>query len=998
MSIFSKHRKLANQINLIFLLFLFFPIICLTFFLVLFYTEKIERDSIDDINNHLKIISYIYQNEEDEIKHLVQKYSHKKVITFLLNLEVGEKIGIALAKSAEFDGIDMITILDRSGKVLVRSHNPKKINDILPLKQTKNLFNGTVLAGIEILTKIELDQEGIDIKSFSFENDTNILAVTGSYPIYDKEQKNVVGVIVLRRMLDNQSKLMKKINELENLTVALFDNNNIVSINKKTRYFVHPSQNIINKVLQYNTPFHNINSGTISKYLAIEGINEKSSAILMIQKNLDEYLYSRNIKILELTIIAFFIFFLGFTIRSILKRQILTPIKKLKNKSDQLANGKKIEILKIKSWNELGELTNAFNNMAIVLKTTEENLRESEKKFRGLFENSIEGIFQTTIENGFINVNKSMAKKFGFESPEEMMSTITDIGQQCYSNPEKKKEINKIIEKQNQISGIEAQYKRKDGTLFWGAESVRAVSDSDGKLKYYEGTLIDITERKAKEKAQRERDAAELANQAKSQFLANMSHEIRTPLNSLLGFNELLSMELDDPRQKNYIDSMKIAGNSLLTLINDILDLSKIEAGKMVLNYEPVNLELIFSEIKDIFNEEITRKGIQFVINLDEKLSTYLILDESRIRQILLNLVGNAAKFTENGMIKLTAKKLATRNLEMIDLVIKVEDTGCGIKKKDLESIFESFKQVEDHANKKSVGTGLGLAICKRLTEAMNGQIKVTSESGVGSTFTISLNNVKISSDNNLKKDNNGSEIDFTLPSFEKKIILIVDDIELNLQMLKTLLIKFGQDVLVANNGKEAIAMVKEGDPDLIIMDIRMPVMDGNQATKLLKSNPHTKTIPVIAFTGDVVDLNKIGALKNGYDGYLTKPVKIHELIIELSKFINVAIPDQEISRQDLASDTLVPEDVLNPDELIIILKEDILALYKVHKNSIIINQIKEFSKLLNSLGEKHQVPQLRSFGDDLTGYANLFDIVKITKKMEELPSLIEQLIGKLKK
>ncbi|WP_299980973.1 response regulator [Desulfobacula sp.] len=394
-------------------------------------------------------------------------------------------------------------------------------------------------------------------------------------------------------------------------------------------------------------------------------------------------------------------------------------------------------------------------------------------------------------------------------------------------------------------------------------------------------------------------EAAEAATKTKSEFLANMSHEIRTPLNALLGFSELLSIELNDPRQKNYIDAMKTAGKSLLILINDILDLSKMEAYKMVFKYEPVNLKILFTEIEYVFKDKITNKGIRFVVDLAEDLPIHLILDETRIRQILLNLVGNAAKFTEKGLIKLTAQKQATRNLDTIDLIIKVEDTGLGIEGKEVNLIFELFKQSDGQISKKYGGTGLGLAICKRLTEAMGGQISVISKKGVGSTFIINLKNVKTSSDEVVIVEEQRSTSENGSPYFEKKRILIVDDNESNRFMLKELLSKFNQDVLEAYNGNEALLMVRENTPDIIIMDIRMPVMDGNQATKVLKSDPNTKHIPIIAFTGDMVAKTKTGALKKGYDGYLTKPVKIQELTNELSKYIRVATPDREKTKQD---------------------------------------------------------------------------------------------------
>ncbi|MBI9090251.1 MAG: response regulator [Desulfobacterium sp.] len=675
--------------------------------------------------------------------------------------------------------------------------------------------------------------------------------------------------------------------------------------------------------------------------------------------------------------------------------------------------------LNIKNRDEIGEIGHALNGMAqnleisdlrikrqnILLEKAKDDLelrvdqrtselRIAEQKYRGIFENAVEGIFQTTLDGVILNANPSFSKILGYNSVEEMFA-----GKKEKKFPVSKKDslkITHLLETEGRIVAYETRLLKKDGSWFWSSISVNKIHDEGSPGDYYEGFVIDITEGREKQKAQREWKAAKAANNAKSEFIANMSHEIRTPLNVLLGFSELLSVDLNDPKQESYIVAMRAAGKSLLTLINDILDLSKIEADKIVFNYEPVNLKLLFLEIEFIFKDKICNKGISLAVDIASDIPPLLNLDESRARQILLNLVGNAVKFTEKGSIKLTAEKKENQTLNMIDLIIKVEDTGLGIEKNQLHSIFESFKQADGQINRRYGGTGLGLAICKRLTEAMGGQIGVTSQKDVGSTFTICLKNVSILSDETRTVEKQSPGTQSGLPCFEKKKILIVDDIESNRFMLKELLIRFNQDVLEACNGQEALTMARENKPDIIIMDIRMPELDGNQVTEILKSAPDTKNIPIIAFTGDVVAKTKTSAFEKGYDSYITKPVKIGELINELYKYIGEAHFDKQKKKQAQSLHTIVRSDVLNPSDLIIKLKNEILPSCLLHKNSMIIGQIKDFSITLQQLADKHHVPQLAAFSDDLTGYADLFDITNIEKKMNDLPKIIENLIERL--
>ena len=237
---------------------------------------------------------------------------------------------------------------------------------------------------------------------------------------------------------------------------------------------------------------------------------------------------------------------------------------------------------------------------------------------------------------------------------------------------------------------------------------------------------------------------ADKANEAKSEFLANMSHEIRTPLNAVIGISELLSNTIKDKKQQNYMNTINNAGNSLLLIINDILDLSKIESGKTELNYKPIKLHAIFKEIETIFMQEIHNKEIEFFVEIPNDIPELILFDEVRIRQILLNLIGNAVKFTEKGYVKLSIEAIPSIKHNHVDLRLSIEDTGIGIPKNEKERIFQAFTQISGQSIKKYGGTGLGLSITKKLVEMMNGKISLESEVDKGSLFLVEFANVQI--------------------------------------------------------------------------------------------------------------------------------------------------------------------------------------------------------------------------------------------------------------
>ncbi len=381
------------------------------------------------------------------------------------------------------------------------------------------------------------------------------------------------------------------------------------------------------------------------------------------------------------------------------------------------------------------------------------------------------------------------------------------------------------------------------------------------------------------------KETAEHANRAKSEFLANMSHEIRTPLNAIIGFSELLSVSITDMKNRRYLDAIKTSGNNLFTLINDILDLSKIEAGKIEIQYTPSNPRIIFNEIKDIFKLNVDRKKLEFIIDIDGNLPSTLLLDETRFRQVLLNLVGNAVKFTANGHIKLSVNQTFTTDEQnRIDLMISVEDTGIGILEDEQKNIFAAFQQQSAQSVARFGGTGLGLSISKRLVEMMNGRITVSSKVGQGSTFSIILRDTLVSPEEILFIEK--KSFDIKNVSFARGKILVVEDVESNRNMLKELLSRVNLIVMTASNGQEALFLLDEFKPDLILMDIRMPLMNGIEATKQIKSQNKTKDIPIIALSASILASDIPRMLDLGFDAYLPKPVIIQKLISELSKYL----------------------------------------------------------------------------------------------------------------
>ncbi|GEM_PF-2046564 len=401
----------------------------------------------------------------------------------------------------------------------------------------------------------------------------------------------------------------------------------------------------------------------------------------------------------------------------------------------------------------------------------------------------------------------------------------------------------------------------------------------------------DVTERKmAEQQVNQALKEAEEATKSKSVFLANVSHEIRTPLNGILGLNHLMAKTDLNEKQEDYTKKIDKSAQNLLVIINDILDFSKVEAGKMYLELAEFDLNDILENIKDLIEVRAIEKGIVLNIRIDNKIPTYLVGDALRLEQILLNLMSNAVKFTSKGEVNLLLS-LKKKTKEQVTIEFEVNDTGIGMTEEQLNRLFEPFMQADQSTTRVYGGTGLGLSITYKLIEMMQGKIEVSSKINEGSCFAVALTfEYTIKSNEQVVKQVT-DDVSYELENIRGARILLVDDHEINQQVAKEILELEGFYVEIADNGEVALDKLNAGaEYDLILMDLQMPIMDGYQATKIIKQNLRLKDIPIIGLSADAVYDTKKKALDSGMNDFITKPINTSMLFKVISKWITPKI------------------------------------------------------------------------------------------------------------
>lgn len=521
----------------------------------------------------------------------------------------------------------------------------------------------------------------------------------------------------------------------------------------------------------------------------------------------------------------------------------------------------------------------------------EKELQAAEEKYRGIFENSINGIFQIAPTGEYLNANPALAQIYGYTSVAELITDLNPVKKPPYVNPNHWNELIQILSDRGSITDFESQVYRRDGSQIWISENAGVIYDEKGQILYYEGTVEDITEyKRAEQEIYAAKEAAENANKAKSEFLANMSHELRTPLNGILGYAQILkrSPKLEEQEQ-NSIDIIYQCGSHLLTLINDILDLSKIEAQKMELYPTDFHLPAFLQAVAEICRIRAAQKSLQFSYQPDPDLPTGIHADEKRLRQVLINLIGNAIKFTKTGEVNfsviLIEKTIHLSNKVGYKIRFTVKDTGVGINPEEIERIFLPFEQVGSRRIQ-AEGTGLGLAISQKIIQLMGSTLQVTSQVQMGSIFGFDLEVLEANDwVNTVSKNDQGKIIGF---QGDTQRILVIDDRWENRSVIANLLTPLGFEVIEAINGQEGLSIAIQRQPHLVITDLVMPEMDGFQLMKTWKTIPEVKDIKIIVSSASVFQEHQSSSLEAGAIDFLPKPVQAEELLEKLSLHLQI--------------------------------------------------------------------------------------------------------------
>lgn len=678
------------------------------------------------------------------------------------------------------------------------------------------------------------------------------LISASSAPIRDKKG-NTIGVVVVFRDITRIKKAEEELaNEKRNLQaiidgapvgMLIIDENTVIKqINEATlRKFGKTKLAVINK--RIGSGF-----GCINSYENLEGCGySQMCSACQLRKTLELVLNSGE------------------------------PIYGLETQHEFLLKAKEITLwLRI---NAVPITINEIRHVMVVIDDITERMRAEEglKRYQLLSEYARDIMLFVGLDGRIIEANNAALEAYGYEREELLSMKVHQL-----RTPKNGCLVDSHM-KQANYNGIlfETVHYRKDGSSF--PVEISSQGAKIGKEIVLLSIIRDVTERRrVEEELYRAKEAAEIANRAKSQFLANMSHEIRTPMNGIIGMTNLtLATNLTNEQRDNLL-LVKSCANSLLKLINNILDISKIEAGKMIVESVAFNFRNLIDQIIKAHTVPAEEKGLELICNIQQDIPEVLLGDPGKLQQVLNNLIGNAVKFTDIGKVVVSIVKSAIEG-QQIKLKFSVEDTGIGISKDEISGLFRSFSQVDSSITRRYGGSGLGLAISKQLVEIMGGNIWVESEKGKVTTFHFTTV-FSITDQLKLKKQ---PVYQYSISKTKKPLaILVAEDEEINKIMVNRLLSQKGHQVEVVSNGEEALAILAKKEFDLVLMDVQMPEMDGIEATRRIreKEKSTNRHLPIIALTAYALQGDREKFLAVGMDGYLAKPVDSEDLFATIEQ------------------------------------------------------------------------------------------------------------------
>ncbi|HLI78722.1 MAG TPA: response regulator, partial [Candidatus Binataceae bacterium] len=492
----------------------------------------------------------------------------------------------------------------------------------------------------------------------------------------------------------------------------------------------------------------------------------------------------------------------------------------------------------------------------------ERSLVEAEARYRSLFERVPVGVFATTPDGQILSANPAFVEMLGFREVEQLKQMNLGV---LWVNAAEFERRNALIAREGVIHNFESQLRRPDGSIIWCAESVRAEHLPESVAARFEGVAVDITDR---QRIQQEltiaRDAALEAARLKSEFLANMSHEIRTPLNGIIGVSGLLCDSPLNDEQREYAEIIGASAQSLLTIVNYVLDFSKISAGKLVFENLEFDLASTVESVVKLLGERARQKRLELTLNIDPEVPAIVRGDPTRLRQVLSNLLANAIKFTHQGEVVVSVTHADSTDDEVL-ILFTVTDTGIGISADELHELFQPFHQADGSTTRKYGGSGLGLAISAQLVERMGGQIDASSTPGKGSTFSFIAHFGRSTS---ARPATTGIELSGLQ-------VLVVDDDATNRQILERWLANWGIRCSAVASGREALAMMRERPPrspfDAVLLDFAMPEMDGLMLAQLIKTNPALAGVRLLMMSS-LGGRAEVGAESAPIEVFLTKP------------------------------------------------------------------------------------------------------------------------------